>query len=87
MTELDDSAPAALDRMLALTGRSRRAASFLLAWCNAERCGGFDLTDLWTVDGPVVADMLVVVQLIARLHDDPTVYGCGAAFERLVDLW
>jgi len=79
VTELDD---AALD-----TGPSRRAASFLLARGNAESCGGFDLTDVWAVDGPVVADTLPAVQLIARRHDDPTAYGRDAAFERLVELW
>lgn len=35
----------------------------------------------------VVADMLLVVQLITRWHDDPTAYGGGAVFERLVELW
>lgn len=29
------------------TGQNRGVANFLLAWWNAEECGGFDLTDLW----------------------------------------
>jgi hypothetical protein len=45
---------AALERLIRIanrdTGQSRRVASFLLAWWNAEECGGFDLTDLWGID-------------------------------------
>ena len=44
----------ALERLIDIargdTGQSRKVANFLLAWWNAEECGGFDLTDVWGVD-------------------------------------
>lgn len=53
------------------TGQSRRVAAFLLAWCNATDCGGFDLTDLWAVDRTIADDMLTVAGLIGRIHEYP----------------
>lgn len=91
VTEPDAPALAALGRLLSIaqrdTGQSRRVANFLLAWWNARACGGFDLTDLWAVEGPIADDMLAVVELIARHREFPTAYGLGADFERLVKLW
>lgn len=82
---------AALARLIEIaksdTGQSRRCANFLLAWWNATSCGGFDLTDLWSVDRTIAADMLVVAGLIARLHNYPDAYGHRADFERLVGDW
>ena len=49
MVDLD-----ALNRLLTIAkgnaGQSRFVANFLLAWWNAGRDGGFDLTYLWNVD-------------------------------------
>jgi len=53
------------------TGQSRRVADFLLAWWNAESCGGFDLTDLWGVDTAIATDMVIVFGLVARIHEYP----------------
>jgi hypothetical protein len=65
---------AALRRLIAAakrdTGQSKRCADFLLAWWNAQTCGGFDLTDLWAVDKAVADDMLTVIGLIARRHGE-----------------
>lgn len=81
----------ALSRLVAIaqddTGQSRPVADFLLAWWNAGRCGGFDMTTLWSVDDTVADDMVAVFRLIADRHDDPTVYGLGDTFENIVAAW
>ena len=48
------------------TGQSTRVANFLLSWWDAESCGGFDPTDLWTLDEGIVADVFLVLQLISK---------------------
>jgi hypothetical protein len=82
---------AALRRLIEIaqgdSGQCRRVANFLLAWWNAAECGGFDLTDLWTVDSEIAKDILTVAGLVARRHDYPTAYGFRSEFERLVVLW
>jgi hypothetical protein len=92
MPALDlDAALAALNRLVAIarsdTGQSHRVANFLLAWWNAGDCGGFDLTDLWMLDGAISEDILTVLRLIAVRHDYPTAYGLGPQFEQLVADW
>jgi len=64
--------------------QSRLVANFLLAWWNADECGGFDLTDLWNVEAAIARDILLVALLIAQRHDYPTAYGYGKDFEQLV---
>ncbi len=82
---------AALRRLLTIaqsdTGQSKRVANFLLAWWNAQACGGFDLTELWAVEGPIADDMLAVLGLIARGREFPSAYALGGAFEQLVTRW
>ncbi|KRA15461.1 hypothetical protein ASD69_18055 [Lysobacter sp. Root604] len=82
---------AAIERLLAIaerdTGQSRRAANFLLAWWNADRDGGFDLTDLWAVDTALARDMVTVFVMVARVHSYPDTLGYGSRFEPLVDAW
>lgn len=55
----------ALGRLCAIakrdTGQSKRVADFLLAWYNAEENGGWDPTDLWTVDDAIAHDMLTLL--------------------------
>lgn len=86
-----DAEMAALRRLLAIadrdTGQSRRVASFLLSWWNAETCGGFDLTDLWAVDDDIAQDMLAVIALIARVREYPPALGLDAEFRQIVKLW
>ena len=81
----------ALARLLDLaqgdTGQSRRAANFLLAWWNAPRDGGFDLTDLWYVDRTVTADMVAVFTLVADNWHHADIYGYGPAMHELVTRW
>lgn len=60
----------ALNRLIEVakrdTGQARRVANLLLAWFNAKTYGGFDLTDLWSIDEEVVADIVLVLQLISK---------------------
>ena len=69
------------------TGQSRTVAGFLLAWWNAESCGGFDLTDLWAVDEAIARDMLATITFIATHREYPTAYGLGPQFVQLVTRW
>lgn len=86
-----DDERAAIERLLVIaerdTGQSRRVANFLLAWWNAGRDGGFDLTDLWAVDAGIARDMVTVFCMVARVHSWPDTLGYGARFEPLVAAW
>lgn len=81
----------ALDRLVAIaksdTGQSRRVADFLLAWWNPSTCGGFDLTNLWNVDAEIIADMMIVFDLIARAWVYPDALGYKADFEKIIEQW
>jgi len=48
------------------SGQSRRVADFLLAWYNAGDNGGWDPSDLWSVDPALADDMLRVLKLVRR---------------------
>jgi hypothetical protein len=82
---------AALERLIEIaqgdTGQSRRVAAFLLAWWNAEECGGFDLTDLWGVDSAIAADMVTVFALVAGRHSYPDTLGYSRQFQAIVRAW
>jgi hypothetical protein len=86
-----DSRRAALERLIDIagsdSGQSRKVANFLLAWWNAEECGGFDLTDVWGVDQPVAADMVTVFDWIESCHSYPDTLGYQREFEHIVRRW
>lgn len=69
------------------TGQARRVSDFLLAWWNAETCGGFDLTDLWSVDPGIAEDMLAVAGMVARVREYPDALGFDTEFRDLVAAW
>lgn len=69
------------------TGQSRHVADFLLAWWNADACGGFNLTTLWAVDGSIADDMTAVFRLIGDRHEYPTAYDMGSDFDQMVARW
>ncbi|MDH0519766.1 MULTISPECIES: DUF7673 family protein [Achromobacter] len=71
------------------TGQSKRVADFLLSWWNATSCGGFDLTDFWSVDAEIADDMLVVIGLIRQTRAYPDTLGTEihGQFKALVALW
>ncbi len=82
---------AALERLIRIankdTGQSRRVANFLLAWWNAEECGGFDLTDLWGVDDAIASDMVTVFILLAGCRSYPDTLGYSRQFQAIVQAW
>lgn len=83
----------ALTRLITIakrdTGQSKRAADFLLSWWNATSCGGFDLTDFWSVDAEIADDMLAVIGLIRQTRAYPDTLGTEihGQFKALVALW
>jgi hypothetical protein len=92
--QLEEFAPSvreALERLIKIaksdTGQSSRVANFLLAWWNAPRDGGFDMTDLWNVDRAIADDMCVVFNLIAHSWSYPDLFGYRADFEQMVTNW
>jgi len=89
--EVSAKQKAAIERLIQIaqsdTGQSRRVANFLLAWWNAEECGGFDLTDLWNVDSAIADDMVTVFGLLANLNSYPDNLGYSEQFERIVAEW
>ena len=91
MTELSSRQRDALENLIRVahsdTGQSRRVADFLLAWWNAQEHGGFDLTDLWSVDAALAQDMTEVFKLVAASHSYPDALGYPKQFERIVALW
>jgi hypothetical protein len=82
---------AALERLIHIaqghSGQSRIVARFLLAWWNAEECGGFDLTDVWAVDTSIATDMLCVFALLAGCRRYPDAMGYAWQFEAIVRAW
>ena len=69
------------------SGQSRRIANFLLAWWNANRDGGFDLTDLWNVDTEIAEDMVTVFRMVSLCRYYPDHFGLREDFEGLVTHW
>jgi hypothetical protein len=90
-SEISTHQRAALERLIQIaqrdTGQSRRIANFLLAWWNAQECGGFDLTDLWQVDSAIASDMVTVFGLVADHNSYPDTLGYGVQFEQILHAW
>jgi|SRR5579872_3933161 len=88
---LTEDQRAALERLLQIalshTGQSYRVANFLLAWWNAEECGGFDLTDLWGLDRSIAEDMLTVFTFLAHRSHYPDTLGYGPQFSAVLEAW
>jgi len=81
----------ALERLFRIgkkdTGQARRVANFLLAWHNAEENGGWDPTDLWSVDSSIAEDMLTVLRLIRDSHRFPDALGFADEIDAVWRLW
>ena len=69
------------------TGQSRRVAAFLLAWWNADTCGGFDLTDMWGLDLSLRNDIVRVFQFIAFDQHYPDSLGWRHEFGTVLRRW
>lgn len=85
-----DGELAALDRCFTrafgCSGGESRVRRLLFAWHNAEELGGFDLTDLWSLDESWRSDALTVIKMIARSPQGwyADRYGYGEQMESLV---
>lgn len=53
-------------RATGVSGGERRVRQLLFSWHNATELGGFDITDLWSLDDDWRADCLAVIRMIAR---------------------
>jgi hypothetical protein len=88
---MDEPTRAAFERLLAIarsdTGQSRRVASFILAWWNADSLGGFDLADLFAVDRAIAQDMATVVTGLAEFSVAFYPEAYRADIEELIRLW
>jgi hypothetical protein len=69
------------------SGQCRIVANFLLAWWNAEECGGFDLTDVWAVDAAIAEDMLAVFSQIVHNRRYPGALGYEKELQTIARLW
>lgn len=83
----------ALRRLLKLarydSGQCSRVAEFLLAWWNAQTCGGFDVMDVGSLDPDLAADVVVVFGMVAcfRLYPSDLSQDLVAEFRELVAIW
>ncbi len=70
------------------SGQGGKVASFLLSWWNASNCGGFDLTDLWSVDKAIADDMMVIIHFIYENHAVyPSEFGYRPQMLELIKVW
>ncbi len=71
------------------THQSGRVAGFLLAWWNAEECGGYDLTWAWTLDSEIADDIIAVFSYVTRLrkYPDQITPELNAQFRSIIRTW
>lgn len=89
---MNDKQRAALERLIDHaqrdSGQSRRCADFLLAWWNAAACGGFDMTELWSLDDEIAADMVTVFAYLATAEKKyPDQLGYEPQFRAILAQW
>lgn len=79
----------ALERLLQVadghSGQSGYVADFLLAWWNADDCGGFSLNKLWALDDAIVADVVTIFGFISRQQNYPDTLGYGTHLHHRAD--
>lgn len=82
---------AALGRLIPIalrgTGQSRRVADFLLAWHHAQENGGWDPTDLWSIDSAIAEDIIAAIKLLRAARRYPCDLGFQREIERIWELW
>lgn len=88
---VEDDGVDALKRLVAVaqedTGQARRAANFLLSWWNAGSLGGFDFTDLWSVDEMIADDMFKVIHLLWHTRSYPDRFVPRAEIVPIITRW
>lgn len=81
----------ALERLIAIakrdTGQCGRVANFLLSWWNADTCGGWQVTDVWSLDRSIYDDILVVIGLIRQEWKYPPGLGYNKDFQEILKQW
>lgn len=81
----------ALERLIAIakrdTGQCRRVANFLLSWFNGPVCGGWDVTDVWSLDPHITRDIFIVLALISERPGYPDALGYDDDFQVVARLW
>jgi hypothetical protein len=70
-------------------GGAKRLRRLLLAWHNAAELGGFDFSDLWSLDDTYRAHALTVIGMIARSPQGwyAEHYGYAADMAAIVDMY
>lgn len=66
------------------TNQGDHVANFLLAWWNGEECGGFKLTELWSLDTSLARDCCRVLCWIAVNHHYPDDLGFRDEFMEII---
>nr|WP_198912128.1 hypothetical protein [Acetobacter conturbans] len=71
------------------THQSGLVSGFLLAWWNAEECGGYDLTWAWALDPEIADDIIAVFSYVTRLrkHPDQITPELNAHFRSIIRVW
>jgi hypothetical protein len=69
------------------TGQCRRVADFLLAWHNAEENGGWDPTDLWSVDSAIADEILTALRLLLKMNRYSGDLGFQKEIDEIWQLW
>lgn len=89
----DREVRAALDRLIDVarsdTGQSARVANFLLAWWNGDEWGHFPISDLFSVDRSIAADMATVFAFIGQYPGAiyPNAFDYRDTMADLVEQW
>lgn len=88
---MDTTQRQALERLIAIakrdTGQCRRVADFLLSWWNGDACGGWQITDVWSLDHEITDDILVVLRLVAQEWAYPDSLGYNDDFREILRQW
>ena len=82
---------AALERLIRIalrdTGQSRCVADFLMAWHHAQENGGWDPTDLWSIDTAIAEDIIAAIKLLRDVHKYPGDLGFQREIQRIWEIW
>ena len=88
---MDTNQRQALERLIAIakrdTGQCRRVANFLLSWWNSDACGGWQITDVWSLDRAITDDIVVVIRLVAQELTYPGALGYHDDFQEILRQW
>ena len=88
---MDPKTWTALERLIEVaqsdTHQARYCANFLLAWWNASEQGGFDLTELWGLDGDLREACVLVFSFIAQHQVYPSSYSFKPEFIEIIRRW